>query len=123
MPYLLERAPSSNRFLDPWLKSLVNYWARKTVSFKSQDRGFNSLADGLRRKGSTEFYLCTIALALLVYVNFNIWLSGPAKFPGLWRNGPLFCRYPNYLDAKMTIFQSLEKYFPFCILNVTRHVN
>ena len=25
MPYLLERAPSSNRFLDPWLKSLVNY--------------------------------------------------------------------------------------------------
>ena len=45
MPYLLERAPSSNRFLDPWLKSLVNYWARKAVSFKSQDRGFNSLAD------------------------------------------------------------------------------
>ena len=61
--------------------------------------------------------------AFIFYINFNIWLSGPAKFPGIWRNGPLFCRYRNYLDAKMTIFQSLEKYFFFCILNVTRHVN
>ena len=106
--------PNQIGSLDPWLKSLVNYWARIAVSFKRQDRGFNNLADNyhfIRQNGLR--FTCVLGLncAFIVYVNFNIWLTGHAKFPGLKRNGPLFCRYRNYLDAKMTIFQSLEKIF------------
>ena len=72
--------------LDPWLKSLVNYWARIAVSFKRQDRGFNSFTDNyhfIRQNGLR--FTCVLGLncAFIVYVNFNIWLTGHAKFPGL----------------------------------------
>ena len=114
MPYLLERAPHSNRFLVPWLESLVNYWARIAVSFKRQERGFNSLADNYHftRQNGLRF-TCVLGLncAFIVYVNFNIWLLGHAKVPGLWRYGPLFCRYCNYLKCKNDHFSIFRKIF------------
>ena len=90
MPYLLERAPHSNRFLVPWLESLVNYWARIAVAFKRQERGFNSLADNYHftRQNGVGF-TCVLGLALLLFMLISIFgFRGLQRFRDFGDTGP-----------------------------------
>ena len=76
--------------LDPWLKSLVNYWARIAVSFKRQDRGFNCLADNYHftRQNGLGF-TCVLALALLLFMLISIFgFRGMQSFRNFGEMGP-----------------------------------
>ena len=74
--------PNQIGSLDPWLKSLVNYWARIAVSFKRQYRGFNSFTDNyhfIRQNG--QRFTCVLGLALLLFMLISIFgLRGMQSF-------------------------------------------
>ena len=71
MAYKLERASHSNRFLDPFFESPVNYWPRKAVLSIGQDIGLNSLSDNCQFTKHLDWFVCQ-GLRFVLQIDFNI---------------------------------------------------